>query len=75
MFNRFGKLVLAVEYQGSGHYRRTSFMRDAVKREVLRKAGVAFLAVEADYNAEELGASVRRALAEHLDKIGVVATG
>ena len=40
IFDRFGRLTIAIEYQGSGHYQAKSFMRDAVKREVLRKAGV-----------------------------------
>lgn len=47
VFNRFGHLVVAIEYQGHAHYHTTSFMRDAVKREVLRKAGVAFLELPA----------------------------
>jgi hypothetical protein len=47
VFNRFGHLVVAIEYQGHAHYHATSFMRDAVKREVLRKAGVAFLELPA----------------------------
>lgn len=69
IFNRFGKLVLAVEYQGSGHFHRTSFMRDAVKREALRKANVEFLAIYADYAALEISTKVRRALTEYLRKI------
>lgn len=38
--NRFGHLTAAIEYQGSGHPQNTSFMRDATKREALRKAVV-----------------------------------
>ncbi len=44
-FDRFGRAILVVEYQGSGHYASTSFIRDAVKREALRKAGVAMIEV------------------------------
>lgn len=73
IFNRFGKLVLAVEYQGSGHYRRTSFMRDAVKREVLRKASVAFLEIEAGYDASDVAARVRETLTAHLNRIELCA--
>lgn len=54
VINRLGILVCAVEYQGSGHYRSGTFMRDAVKREVLRKAGVPFLEVAPDFIPEEL---------------------
>ena len=36
-------LRLAIEYQGSGHYSKPALMRDSVKREAVRKAGVPFL--------------------------------
>ena len=64
IFDRSGRLVLALEYQGSGHYRETSFMRDAVKREALRKAGVPMLEVPVRFNPEELAGQVRRALGQ-----------
>jgi hypothetical protein len=54
VIDRFGYLVVAVEYQGSGHYRKESFMRDAVKREAIRKAGVAFMEVPAGFDASEV---------------------
>lgn len=54
VINRIGTLVCAVEYQGSGHYRSGTFMRDAVKREVLRKAGVRLLEVTPDFIPAEL---------------------
>ena len=38
VIDRFGMPALAVEYQGHGHYQNTAFMRDAVKREAVRKA-------------------------------------
>lgn len=50
----FGRLVVAIEYQGGGHYRKTAFMRDAVKREACRKAGVAFIEVHTDTLPHEL---------------------
>ena len=53
IFDRFGRLKLAVEYQGSGHYQAKTFMRDAVKREVLRKAGVPFIEVPHDFSYDE----------------------
>ncbi|WP_397543010.1 DUF2726 domain-containing protein [Roseovarius salis] len=52
--DRSGRLVAAVEYQGSGHYGRTAFMRDAVKREVCRKAGVPFIEVKKGMRPSEL---------------------
>jgi hypothetical protein len=54
VINRFGTPVLAIEYQGAGHYHQRSFMRDAVKREALRKAGVPFLEVPSNYKAVHL---------------------
>lgn len=54
IFDRFGRLALAIENQGSGHYQAKSFMRDAVKREVLRKAGIRYLEVRADFKHDEL---------------------
>ena len=53
VINRFGLPCLAVEYQGHGHYQGKAFMRDAVKREAIRKAGIGFLEIPADYDAEE----------------------
>ena len=40
--DRSGMLVLAEEYQGHGHDRNKAFMRDAVKREAIRKAESGF---------------------------------
>ena len=63
IIDRRGYLVCAVEYQGSGHYHRESFMRDAVKREALRKAGIAFVEVPHGYTADEVRWQVKKALA------------
>ncbi|MEI4487096.1 DUF2726 domain-containing protein [Frigidibacter sp. MR17.14] len=62
VFDPGGWLVLAIEYQGHGHYHEISFLRDAVKREALRKAGVAFLEVPADTTPDAL----RDLLRQHL---------
>ena len=43
--------ALAVEYQGHGHYQNKAFMRDAVKREAVRKAGIEFLEIPVQYDA------------------------
>ena len=58
-----GRLVIAIEYQGGGHYSRTAFMRDAVKREVCRKAGVAFIEVKRGMRPSELTDALRDLLA------------
>lgn len=39
--------IAAVEYQGTGHWQGTAAARDAVKKEALRKAGVAYIEVMA----------------------------
>ena len=41
-------------------------MRDAIKREVLRRAGVPMLEVPAEYQAAKVGAEVRELLDAHL---------
>lgn len=58
IFDTSGYLVLAIEYQGQAHYRPTAFMRDAVKREALRKAGVPFLEVPAMFRPAEVRAEI-----------------
>ncbi len=63
VIDRFGRLQLAIEYQGSGHYHDTSFMRDAVKREALRKAGVEMLEVKTEFSPEKVRADVLAHLA------------
>lgn len=63
IIDRFGYLVLAIEYQGSGHYQTESFMRDAVKREALRKAGVAMFEIPTRFDPDTIRASVTEALA------------
>lgn len=65
IIDRRGHLVAAIEYQGSGHYGQTAFMRDAVKREVCRKAGVAFIEVRKGMRPSELATVVRQVLRPH----------
>lgn len=60
-----GIAVLAVEYQGSGHYQGTAHLRDAVKREAFRSAGVTFLEVPAGYRQEDLAREVSVVLLSH----------
>ncbi|EEW25923.1 DUF2726 domain-containing protein [Rhodobacter ferrooxidans] len=62
VFNRAGRLVAAIEYQGSGHYQNRAFLRDSVKREAVRKAGVPYIEVDANFTAGEVTARLRRIL-------------
>ncbi|WP_414463392.1 DUF2726 domain-containing protein [Hyphomicrobium sp. DY-1] len=58
-----GYPVVVVEYQGSGHYQGTAHLRDAVKKEACRSAGVALLEVMPDFVKTELAVAVRGILA------------
>lgn len=62
IFDRGGFLVCAVEYQGSGHYldENKTFVRDAVKREALRRAGVALIEIDQNFEAEDVESALRR---------------
>ena len=65
VIDRTGMPSLAVEYQGHGHYQNRAFMRDAVKREAVRKAKIRFLEIPAEYDA---------AVLEGPNPLGVAAT-
>ena len=52
--DRSGRLARAIEYQGRGHYDSRTYMRDAVKREALRKAGIALIEVPAAWSEDAL---------------------
>ena len=55
IFDRRGHLSAAIEYQGSGHFgAQNAFMRDAVKREALRKAGVPYIEIANDFDAADV---------------------
>lgn len=43
LLDRSGWPVLAIEYQGEGHYDDTSDLRDAIKKTALTKAGIGYL--------------------------------
>lgn len=62
VIDAYGMPVLAVEYQGQGHFSDTTFMRDAVKREVLRKAAIRFLEIPSEFDAQDLERDIRKAL-------------
>lgn len=59
-----GMPVAVLEYQGKGHYRSDAAARDAVKREALRKAGVAYVEI-ADFVDDD---TVRRTVRETLER-------
>lgn len=59
IFDRRGLIVCAVEYQGTGHWQGQAAMRDAVKREALRKAGVRVVEVHTDFVEATLAQALR----------------
>lgn len=62
VIDRYGWPVVAVEYQGTGHYQGTAAARDAVKKEALRKAGVRYIEVSAEDSDEHIRSRLREAL-------------
>ncbi|HEY4125054.1 MAG TPA: DUF2726 domain-containing protein [Rhizomicrobium sp.] len=45
ILDRAGWPLLAIEYQGEGHYDDTSDLRDAIKKTALTKAGIGYLEI------------------------------
>ncbi|MFN0042812.1 MAG: DUF2726 domain-containing protein [Alphaproteobacteria bacterium] len=60
--DRGGWPVLAVEYQGGGHYQGTAAARDAIKKEALRKAGVRYVEVSETDSDDQIRSRVREQL-------------
>jgi len=54
--------ILAVEYQGKGHYQGTAAARDAIKKEALRKAGARYMEVSARDTEAQIRSRVREQL-------------
>jgi Protein of unknown function (DUF2726) len=54
--------VLAIEFQGGAHYQGTAAIRDAVKKEALGKAGVAYVEVFSSDTPDEIRLLVRERL-------------
>lgn len=63
-----GSVLVAVEYNGGGHYQNNALERDAIKRVVLEQAGIPLLVVKQGENPAE----VRKRLAEILAGSGDV---
>ena len=60
LVDRTGLPRAAIEYQGSGHHLGSAAARDAVKREALRKAGVAYIEVPEGHTPGDLHAAIAR---------------
>lgn len=56
-----GMPLAAIEYQGSGHHQGTAAARDAIKKEALRRAGVAWIEISAgEHRSEDLKREIAR---------------
>lgn len=64
--NPFGVGILAIEYQGDGHYQQNAPMRDAVKKEALRKAGIPTVEINANDLKPAIETKIQMALLPHL---------
>ena len=60
--DRSGFPVAAIEYQGADHYRGNAAMRDAIKREAFRLAGVPFVEIPKEGLGAEQVTELRRLL-------------
>jgi hypothetical protein len=57
--NPEGLAVLVVEYHGHGHYQGNAMLRDAVKREAFRSAGIPLIEIPARFSREDIAREVR----------------
>lgn len=57
---RDGRPLAAVEYQGAGHYQGSAPARDAVKKEALRRAGVAYIEMTQAHGPKDLAREIAR---------------
>ncbi|MEE3503981.1 DUF2726 domain-containing protein [Acidiphilium acidophilum] len=64
--NAVGVSILAIEYQGDGHYQNNAPMRDAVKKEALRKAGVPTVEINANDMRPAIETKIQMALMPHI---------
>jgi hypothetical protein len=65
IIDREGNPVLIVEYQGGGHYKKTYYLRDEIKRRVFQRAKIRALEIAGNLTPQEAAARVR----EQLDAI------
>jgi hypothetical protein len=57
-----GLPTLAIEYQGEHHYQGNAAARDAIKKEALRKAGVKYLEISAEFSEDQIRSRLREQL-------------
>ena len=67
IIDRGGFIAAAIEYQGSGHFQNGAFMRDAVKREALRRAGITMIEIMPDDSAPYIRQQIARQIGSAVD--------
>lgn len=55
-----GNPLHAIEYQGSGHHQGDAAIRDAIKREALRRAGIGYTEIAVGDTPDDVRAIVRK---------------
>ena len=73
VFDRWGHLALAIEFQGLSSASTRDFVRDAIKRDAIRNAQVPVLEIGVDYSEDEVVASLRSILKRRRSPVGVQA--
>lgn len=68
LVGREGEPKAAIEYQGSGHHQGTAAARDAVKKEALRRAGIAYIEVNEGQRPSELRCAIARVCGVTLER-------
>lgn len=60
IISRAGEPLAAIEYQGGGHYQGTAPLRDAVKKEALRRAGIRYIEMTPEHGADDVAREIER---------------
>jgi hypothetical protein len=69
VISQSGEPLAAIEYQGSGHYQNTAAIRDAVKKEALRKAGVRYIEIMGRHTADDVRREISRLAFDETKKL------
>lgn len=62
VIDKLGYGVAAIEFQGAGHHQNDAAARDAVKREALRRANIAFIEIFEHHTEDDIRAMVSGAI-------------
>lgn len=69
VISQSGEPLAAIEYQGSGHYQNTAAIRDAVKKEALRKAGVRYIEIMGRHTVDDVRREISRLAFDETKKL------